>query len=191
MEAFRLALSAALAEGIATGVPPPAELTDLTLVCRLGGLLPRAMTAADWLGEVDPEGEIADLSEGRPETLIARSRSWPTHHPMTRSWTEGAALYEEVMGSVSGGGDMWRSFWSRVEARRGHWTMTILRSAHVLKAAGSDDWRSFAATGSALLAGQPLFRVPIMGHVFDATSAAWRAQRSRPRTNGNANVPCS
>ena len=53
--------------------------------------------------------------------------------------------------------------------------MLMLRTAHVLKAGASDDWRSFAATASALIEGRELPAIPIMGYVFDITSAAWLA----------------
>ena len=185
MDAFRLSLSAALAESLAAGLPPPSELTEISFACGFGILRPRSMTAADWLVEIDPGGDIAGLSDTRLEALLARGRHWPRKHPMTGTWSEGTSVYADVVGGVSEAEDVWRGFWSLVEARRDRWTMLMLGAAHVLKAGESGDWREFAATGAALLRGRALSSVPFMGHVFDATSAAWRAERSRRRTNAH------
>ena len=188
VEAFRLSLSAALAESLAAGLPPPPELPEIASACGLGGLRPRSMTAAEWLEELDPEGEIAGLPDVRREALLAGGRDWPRSHPMTGTWLEGTAVYGDALDGVSEGEGVWRAFWSRVEARRGHWTMLMLSAAHVLKAGESEHWRQFAATGFALLNDRPLGSIPIMAHVFDATSAAWRAERSRHRTSGPESV---
>ena len=109
------------------------------------------------------------------EDLILQSATWPKNHPQTRYWVEGAALYGEILESVSDVEQLEPAFWARLEERRGDWAMLMLRAAHVLKAGGSDGWRTFAATASALTDGRELPTIPIMGYVLDITIAAGRA----------------
>ena len=135
------------------------------------------MTATDWLADLDAEGEIAALPAAQREDLIVRSATWPKNHPETKYWAEGTALYEDALESVSDVEQLAPAFWARVEERRGDWAMLMLRAAHVLKAGASDDWRSFAATGSALIDGHELRAIPIMGYVFDMTRAASFAEQ--------------
>ena len=59
----------------------------------------------------------------------------------------------------------------------------MLLSAHLLKGAGREDWRSFAATASALLEGRALGTIPIMQHVFIATLDAWHAEEVQLRAH--------
>ncbi len=184
VDALHPLLAAAMAEGLAAERPPPPGLIDVALACRLGELRPRPMAAADWLAELDPEGEIAALSAAQREDLIVQSATWPKNHPETKYWTEGTALYDEVLESVSDMEQLESAFRARMEERRGDWAMLMLRAAHVLKAAGSDDWRSLAATGSALIGGGELSAIPIMGYLLDTTSAARLAAQSPSQPPG-------
>lgn len=177
VDALHPLLASAMAEGLADERPPPPGLIDVALACRLGELRPRPMTAADWLAHLDPEGEIAALPADQLEDLIVHSATWPKNHPETKYWAEGTALYEGALESVADVEQLAPAFWSLVEERRGDWAMLMLRTAHVLKAGASDDWRSFAATGSALIDGHELRTIPIMGYVFDMTRAASFAEQ--------------
>ena len=60
-ETFEEQVAAALAEGLALERPPPAGLVDVALACGMWELRTPAMTARDWLSELDPNGEIAEL----------------------------------------------------------------------------------------------------------------------------------
>ena len=51
----------ALAEGLALERPPCAGLIDVALSCGVRELRPRAMSAGDWLSELDPDDGIAAL----------------------------------------------------------------------------------------------------------------------------------
>ena len=175
LDALHTLLASAMAEGLSEDRPPPPGLIDVVLACRLGELRPRSITTADWLAELDPKEEIAALPAAQRENLIVRSATWPANHPETKYWAEGTALYDEVVESVFDIEQVAPAFWARFEERRGDWTMLMLRAAYVLKAGGSDDWRSFAATGSALIDGREPPTIPIMGYVLDITSAAWLA----------------
>ena len=180
-QAFETALSAALADGLAEGRPPPARLIDVATVCGLPELRPRAMTARDWLAELDPRGTIASLPVGERDRLIACSTAWPNDRPILDTWFESTALLDASLKSADGPRQTVDAFWARLQERRGDWVLLVLRAAHVLKSAGDADWRSFAAVASALLDGRALKGIPIMDRVFLGTVDAWHEEERRLR----------
>ena len=176
-ETVPTALAAALAEGLASGHPPSAGLLDVALACGLTGLRRRPLTPRDWLAEVDPEGEIATLSVQKRGRLVNRSETWPDDHPIVETWYEGTAIFDEMLKEDQGPRQLEAAIWTHLETRREVWALTMMRAAHILKAAGRDaQWMSFAATGAALLDGRSLKKTPIMGYVFDATVTAWQEE---------------
>ena len=187
-QAFETALSAAIADGLAEGRPPPARLIDVAAGFDLSELRPRAMTARDWLAELDPGGAIAGLPDGERDGLIRRSSAWPDDRPIMDTWFEGTALLDESLKTADGPRQTLEAFRARLEERRGDWALLVLRAAHVLKAAGDADWRSFAAVASALLDGRALKGIPVMDRIFLATVDAWHEEERRLRA-GDAGHP--
>ena len=187
-QAFETALSAAIADGLAEGRPPPARLIDVAAAFGLSELRPRAMTAPDWLAELDPGGAIAGLPDAERDELIRRSTAWPDDRPIMDTWFEGTALLDESLKAADGPRQTLDTFRSRLEERRDDWALLVLRAAHVLKAAGDADWRSFTAVASALLDGRALEGIPIMDSIFLATVDAWHEEERRLRA-GDAGRP--
>ena len=187
-ETFETALSAALADGLAEGRPPPARLIDAAAGFGLSELRPRAMTAPDWLAELDPGGAIAGLPDGERGELIRRSTAWPDDRPILDTWFEGTALLDDSLKGADGPRQTLAAFRARLDERRGDWAHLMLRAAYVLKAAGDADWRSFAAVASALLEGRPLEGIPVMDSIFLATVDAWHEEERRLRA-GDAGHP--
>ena len=183
-DAFAPILGFALADGLAAGRPPPAGLIDVALECDLGELRPRPMAARDWLSLVDPASELSGLPARDRDRLVERSGSWPDHHPCVRAWVEGTVLIADALSDTPGPpDDSEPAFWARLQERRERWALPMLLSAHLLKGAGRDDWRSFAATALALLDGRPLHTIPIMRSVFRATLDAWHAEEKQLRAH--------
>ena len=172
-DVFETGLSAAIAEGLASGRPPPAGLIDIASACGLLELRPRRMTARDWLRRVDPGGEIARLTGAERETLVEASADWPMRYLDVEDWSEGTAMMQEALGEYSSGKELDAALWAKMEERRDGWAPVMLRAAHVLKGAGDEGWRSFAVTACALLDGRELRTVPIMGHIVGETAAVW------------------
>lgn len=188
-ETFEPVLASAIADGLAAGRPPPPGLIDVALACELGELRPRPMAARDWLTLVDPGGALSGLPAQDRERLVEHSRTWPDDHPLVRTWTEGTMLIEQARNDASDPQQgMEPAFWARLEERREGWALPMLLSAHLLKDAGREDWRPFAAAASALLEGRPLGTIPIMQHVFRTTLDAWQAEEDQLRAHG-ANRP--
>ena len=160
-DAFEAAIAAAIAEGLESGRPPPAGLIDVVRACGLRDLRPRTMTARDWLEEVDPEGHIARLPAPERDELVEASAAWPERYPEVEAWSEGTAVMQQALEDGVSSEGLAAAFWVRVEETRNDWARIMLRAAQVLKGAGEDDWRSFAATAMSLLDGRPLATVPV------------------------------
>ena len=183
-DAFAPILGFALADGLAAGRPPSAGLIDVALECDLGELRPRPMAARDWLSLVDPASELSGLPARDRDRLVERSGSWPDHHPCVRAWVEGTVLIADALSDTPGPpDDAEPAFWARLQERRERWALPMLLSAHLLKGAGRDDWRSFAATALALLDDRPLHTIPIMRSMFRATLDAWHAEEKQLRAH--------
>ena len=187
-EAFETALAAALADGLAEGRPPPARLIDVAADFGLSELRPGAMTARDWLAELDPESAIAGLPDRERNALIRRSTAWANDRPILDTWFEGTALLDESLKIADAPRQTLDTFRARLEERRDDWALLVLRAAHVLKAAGDTDWRSFAAVASALLDGRPLKGIPIMDRIFLGTVDA-RHEEERQLRAGDGGSP--
>ena len=198
-EAFELMLCAALADGLSAGVSPPAGLIDVALACGLTELRPHPMNARAWLASVDPAGEIASLPEPVRERLIGRSARWPADHEELVTWFEGTKEFDQAVKSTSGIREAEAVFWKSLEERRGEWALLMLRAALVLKASRDDgEWRSSAATASAVLDGRELHTVPVMVHIVNATTEAWQREndilaesgRTAAREGAGARAAC-
>ena len=153
---------------------PESAIADVPKI--VAGPRPRTMTAHDWLAHIDPEGEIAGPSAQRRGRLIGRSEKWPDRHEMVAAWYEGTAVVDEALDRATGPRQLKAALWTCLEKRRGYWALLMLKTAHVLKAAGDADWRSFAATAAALLDGRSLKKVPIMDYILSASIAAWQVE---------------
>ena len=169
-ETFEEQVAVALAEGLAAERPPAAGLIDVALACGMWELRPRAMTAADWLSELDPNDEIAALPEPVREELIGGSAAWRDDYVVVKGWSEGTADLQEAMDEADDGDGVKAGFFARLEPRREDWALRMLRSAHVLKGARKVDWKTFAGTAKAVLAGRPLETIPIMEYVWERTN---------------------
>ena len=84
-------VAAALAEGLALERPPAAGLIDVALSCGMWELRSRAMTAGDWLSELDPKDELAELPSPVWEELIGGSAVWPDDYIVVKGWSEATA----------------------------------------------------------------------------------------------------
>ena len=115
-DAFAAGLAAAIAEGLASGRPPPAGLIDVARACGFLELRPWPMTAQDWLQEVDPEGDIARLTAAEREELVEASGVRPERYLDVQFWSEGTAVMQDALDdgvAVDGPG---APFWARMAA---------------------------------------------------------------------------
>ena len=130
-ETFEEQVAAALAEGLALERPPPAGLVDVALACGMWELRPRAMTAQDWLSELDPDGEIARLPAVVREELIGGSAAWPDDYIVVRGWSEGTAILQEALQEGDDEHRVKAAFLARLDTRREDWALRMLLSFHL------------------------------------------------------------
>ena len=57
----------------------------------------RAMTARDWLTELDPIDEVAALPSPAGGELVGGSAAWPDDYREVKGWSEGTGLLQEAM----------------------------------------------------------------------------------------------
>ena len=169
-ETFEEQVAVALAEGLALESPPAAGLIAVALACGMWELRPRAMTAGDWLSELDPNDEIGALPAPVREELVGGSAAWPEDYRVVKGWSEGTAVLQEAREEADGADRAMAGFFARLESRREDWALRMLRSAHVLKGAGNVDWRTFGGTAKSVLDGRALETIPIMEHVWQRTN---------------------
>ena len=169
-ETFEEQVAVAVAEGLAAERPPAAGLIDVAMTCGMWELRPRAMTAGDWLSELDPTEEIAALPEPVREELIGGSAAWRDDYVVVKGWSEGTAILQEAMEEAGDADGVKAGFFARLERRREDWALRMLRGAHVLKGAGKVDWKTFAGTAKAVLDGRALETIPIMEYVWERTN---------------------
>ena len=169
-ETFEEQVAVALAEGLALERPPAAGLVDVALSCGMWELRPRAVTAPEWLSELDPGDEIAALPSPVREELVGGSAAWPDDYRVVKGWSGGTAILQDAMAETDDADRAKAGFFARLESRREDWALRMLRSAHVLKGAGNVDWNTFAGTAKALLDGRTLETIPIMEYVWERTN---------------------
>ena len=138
---------------------------------------------------MDPAGVIASLAEPEREGLIRRSALWRAVHEELETWFEGTKVFDEAVNSTRGAREAEAVLWERLEERRDEWALLMLRTAHSLKVSRDDDqWRSFAATASAMLDGRALDTIPVMVHIFNTSIDAWRGEDDVLRECGGTAV---
>ena len=133
--------------GLTAERPPAAELIDVALACGMWELRPRAMSAGDWLSEIDPIDEIAALPELAGEELIGGRAAWRDNYRVVKA-----------------------ELFARMEPRREGWALRMRGSAQVLKGAGKIDWKTFTGMAKAVLDGRALETAPIMEYVWERTN---------------------
>jgi yecA family protein len=165
-------LAAALAENIARGEPPAHGLLDVVEICGIDRLVPRAMTAHDWVGEIEPEGALAGLSKQHFGRMVNAGADWPARHRLLTSWFEDGPEIREILMNHITPRSRETALWRYLEGRRDWWAMLTMRAAAVLAArpaASPEEWQPVAAMGMALADGRPARKMPILGWVHQLT----------------------
>jgi len=180
-QTLHLLLAAAMAEGLAREEPPAPGLLNVAAACGLVDLRPQPLTVPDWLGRLDPAGELADLTPQKRGRLINRSADWADSFTMLDSWFEETSECDRVLEFAPHPAGRRRALREHLQARRDWWAGQCLRSALVLRDTAEPDlWRSFAATAAALLEGRELKRIPVMEQILETTIDAWESRRHGP-----------
>lgn len=179
---IRLESAAALiADAIATGLerdePPAPGLVELMALSDALDLHPQPLDRNDLLRQIDPEGNLQDLSPQKRGRLINRSRSWEQEFETAGSWFEDDATVERILAATANRPRVRRrELLAYLETRREWWADICLRTALVVADAGPPELAaSLAVTGSALAEGRDLKKVPLIDHILDRTLQAGTA----------------
>ncbi len=178
----------ALGEGMAVGAPPPPGLIDVAEIWGQADLTPAGADAAAVLDMVDPEGEIAALSPQAAGRLINRAVEETASVGMTETWFEDNEAVRALVLEARSPRDLERALWRYLDDRRAWWARHWAIVALVLRAAKSPrgDWRVFAATARAMLAGRAMNRTPLMEAVFNGTVMAMGVRAASYAEDGGA-----
>ena len=165
-------LTARIGESLAKERPPAPGLLDVVAHSGLAPLMPQMMTVPDWLAHLDADGRVSSLSPQRRGQLIRKSGTWTEDTPIVESWYENSSATRHIIESSATEEDARAGLLAHLDQRREVWAAEMFLAALVLRDAAPEKlWMSFAATGSALLKGRPLTKIPIMDQIA-ATSLA-------------------
>lgn len=203
LDKVAVALAAALADGLAQGLPPASGLVDVAELLGLDGLRPEPMDARDWLLRVDPDGVVASLAPRQRTALLARSADLMFDEAIVESWFDDSAALRARLDAAGSDKAAIAAVRAHLDGRREAWALCFLKAAWALGPPGSEAARPIVAAALALLDGTPLRRIAIMeeiaeisleayayaaetgpdeGDVPDAAAAGWAEHAASPET---------
>ncbi|MCF7701675.1 UPF0149 family protein [Loktanella sp. M215] len=163
------ALSAALGEGLAAGLPPAPGFLDVAEMLGLHDIAPYAISARSMTDIADPDAQLAGLSAAKRGQLIGRSISWVRDHEISSSWFVSDAALSSALEEVRTERQATQAVWAHLETQRDFWSSLFARSAAILRHSGGDAWLVFAAVAHGLNTGRALKKIPIFEMIVALT----------------------
>jgi yecA family protein len=169
----RRAVSIALADGLAQGLPPGPGLIEVVRICGFSGLRPEVKSTPDLIADLVSTRAAQALPPRQYGDLITASEEWWDRHETIESWFEDSDAAHAVLDKARSAKSAETALWKWLEIRRDWWARILARSADVLETALHPDATSFVACAMALLDGRDLKRIPVMLDVHEQTIEAW------------------
>lgn len=173
-----LAIRCALGDGLARGAVTAPGFLDVAPMFGIGDVTPQPGGIAALLAAVDPEGELATLSDNRRGRLINKSRDWFSEHDISSSWFVSDATLMAALEEASTTANARKIIAKHLHERRDLWAKLFARSALILRhdcSAPPDAWMSFAVVAQALEDGREIKKMPvfedILGQTVDVAAA--------------------
>ena len=166
------AIGFALGDGLARGAVTTPGFLDVAPMFGIGDVTPQTGGHAALLAAVDPEGELAALSDNRRSRLIGKSRDWFSEHDISSSWFVSDATLMAALEEASTAASAKKIVVGYLDERRDHWTNFFARSALILRhdrRAPPDAWMSFAVVAQALEAGREIKKIPVFEDILGQT----------------------
>ena len=138
----------------------------------IGDVTPQTGGHAALLAAVDPEGELAALSDSRRGRLIGKSRDWFSEHDISSSWFVSDATLMAALEEAPTVARATKIVAGYLEKRRDRWAKLFARSALILRhdrSAPPDAWMSFAVVALALEAGREIKKIPVFEDILGQT----------------------
>lgn len=181
------ALAHGLGEGVASGLLPAPGMVDIAQIWGPDTLTPVGGDAAAILAGIGAEAALSELSDARRRALIKASGDWPERFAHMDSWFEDTGDLRAAISRARTPSGCETAVWKHLATRRDWWARVFASSAAVLKDGAGEEpdlWLSFAAVAQALLDGQTLKRLPIMGRIVAATLAAYEEMHGEELSPG-------
>lgn len=169
----RRALSIALADGLAQGLPPVPGLIEVVRLCGFAGLRPEVKSTPNLIADMASTRAVQALPLRHHGDLITASEEWWDRHETIESWFEDSDAAHAVLDKARSAKSAETALWKWLETRRDWWARILARSADVLETAHHPDAAGFAACAMALLEGRSLKTIPVMLDVHEQTIEAW------------------
>jgi len=166
------AVGFALGDGLARGAVTTPGFLDVAPMFGIGDVTPQTGGHAALLAAVDPEGELAALSDNRRGRLIGKSRDWFSEHDISSSWFVSDATLMAALEKASTAASAKKIVAGHLDERRDLWSKFFSRSALILRhdhGAPPDAWMSFAAVAEALEAGREIKKIPVFEDILEQT----------------------
>lgn len=172
LEDFKLALSMAIDDGLAHGLPPAPGLIEVSDLCGLGAVRPQACDLDAVLEACPAFPRIAALSARERDALVKSTKDWVDETCLQMGWFDEGDGVHEALSSAPGARAGRAALWAWLETRRAWWARIIASSALVLDKVGHSHAQGVLATALALKQGVDLKRSPIMAEVCRLTYEA-------------------
>jgi yecA family protein len=169
----RRAVSIALADGLALGLPPVPGLIEVVRLCGFAGLRPEVQSTPDLIVDLASTRAVQALPPRQHGDLITASEEWWDRHETIESWFEDSDAAHAVLDKARSAKSAETALWKWLESRRDWWARILARSADVLETAHHPDAAGFAACAMAVLEGRSLKTIPVMLDVHEQTIEAW------------------
>lgn len=169
----RRAVSIALADGLAHGLPPVPGLIEVVRLCGFAGLRPEVKSTPDVIADLTSTRAVQALPPRQHGDLITASEEWWDRHETIESWFEDSDAAHSVLDKARSAKSAETALWKWLETRRDWWARILARSADILETAHHPDAAGFAACAMALLDGRDLKKIPVMLDVHEQTIEAW------------------
>jgi hypothetical protein len=166
------AIGFALGDGLARGAVTTPGFLDVAPMFGVGDVTPQTGGHAALLAVVDPEGELAALSDNRRGRLVGKSRDWFSEHDISSSWFVSDATLMAALEEASTAASAKKIVAGHLEERRDRWAKFFARSALILRhdrSAPPDAWMSFAVVAQALEAGRDIKKIPVFEDILGQT----------------------
>lgn len=166
------AVGFALGDGLARGAVTTPGFLDVAPMFGIGDVTPETGGHAALLAAVDPDGELAALSDNRRGRLIGKSRDWFSEHDISSSWFVTDATLMAALEEASTAASAKKIVAGHLEEMRDRWAKFFARSALILRhdrSAPPDTWMSFAVVAQALEAGREIKKIPVFEDILGQT----------------------
>ena len=173
------AFCCALGDGLARGAVTAPGFLDVAPMFGIGDVTPQTGGNAALFAAVDPEDELAALSDNRRGRLISKSRDWFSEHDISSSWFVSDATLMEALEEASTAASAKKIVASHLHESRDRWVKLFARTALILRHdcnAPPDAWMSFAVLAQALEDGRDLKNMPVFEGILEQTLEAAAAR---------------